>query len=282
MRNRLGIIGNPLGHSLSPILHAEGMKDLNEKYTYEKWELDKNELASFLNWVRLPESKVLGFNVTIPYKEIIIPYLDLLDEEAKVLQAINTVKVEDGLLKGYNTDGLGFYESIKRHGFIIDNSKILVIGSGGAARGISMYLAQQNIDKIDIAGRNIDKNKKLVTELNRYTSSFCISLNKIGDLNISDYDLIVQTTPIGMKNSGGVLEFPYEKLSKKQVVVDIVYNPLNTDFLKKVKGKVGSEISGLEMLVYQGYHSFKIWTGLEENTKVMFQIGKSMLEEESE
>ena len=281
-RTRLGIIGKPLGHSLSPVLHTKGMEGSGEIYSYEKWELEEEQLEKFLLEIKSDDSNILGFNVTIPYKEKIIQYLDLLDSKCKLLGAVNTVKYEDGKLIGYNTDGLGFIESLKRHDFYVSNKKILIIGSGGAARGIALFLSQLNIKSIDVVARNEEKSKQLLKEVEKFVPAEFFKLDEIFQTNVGEYDLIIQTTPVGMKNIKGNLEFPYEELKTNQVVVDIVYNPLDTDFLKNCIGKVKETISGLEMLVYQGYHSFKIWTGKEENTEVMLETGRNILEGKSE
>ena len=283
MRNLLGIIGKPLGHSLSPILHTKAIEKLSADYTYEKWEIDENELEGFLNSVRASESSIVGFNVTIPYKEKIIPFLDELDPLAAKLKAVNTVKYENGRLKGYNTDGLGFLETLTRNKVDYENIKILMLGSGGACKGIAMFLAGEKVAQIDIVARDRIKGEAITSDImeNGLKSRY-ISWTDLPLINIEDYQIIVQTTPIGMKNQTGEIEFPYEKLSEKNVVIDIVYNPLETTFLKKCKiyGAIG--INGLEMLVYQGYHSFRIWTGLEEDTDLMLNTAESLLEVKSE
>ncbi|MFV0504968.1 MAG: hypothetical protein ACK5LT_13540, partial [Lachnospirales bacterium] len=169
-----------------------------------------------------------------------------------------------------------------RHNFIVEGKNILIIGSGGADRGIAIFLSQHKVNSIDIVARNMGKGKKLVDELSKYTNSFYLQLKEIENIDILKYDLIIQSTPIGMKNIEGELVFPYERLREKQVIADIVYNPLNTNFLSRASSRVKEYISGLEMLVYQGYHSFKIWTGLEENTDVMLKIGGDFLEVKNE
>ena len=281
-RTKLGIIGKPLGHSLSPILHLKGMEKLNISYSYEKWEIEEDKLGVFIDSVKDKKSEILGFNVTIPYKEKIIKYLDKLDQTCLSLGAVNTVKYVDGQLIGYNTDGLGLAESLKRHGFQFNDKRILIIGSGGAARGIALFIAKGRPINIDITGRNEVKGLELSSEVENLTDSTFFKLENIYHLEIEKYDLIIQTTPVGMKNIPGVLSFPYEKLKPGQVVVDIVYNPIMTEFLARCSQKVNIAIGGLEMLVYQGYHSFKIWTGLEENTEEMLETGKKILEAQVE
>lgn len=279
-RNRLGIIGRPLGHSLSPSLHSKVIEKLKLDYTYEKWELAEEELPSFIADVRNPESGILGFNVTIPYKEKIIPFLDSLDPLASRLGAVNTVKVEeDGTLAGYNTDGAGFLESLKRNGANDLKRPILILGSGGAAKGIALYLAAEGAAEIDLAVRNLEKGEELSARIRESgAASRLYSLGRLEEPELGRYGLIVQTTPLGMKNVVGTLDFPYERLEKEQVVADIVYNPLETEFLKNCGAAGAKAIGGLEMLVYQGYHSFRIWTGLEGDPELMLETGRKILE----
>lgn len=283
MRNKLGIIGKPLGHSLSPKLHSIAIEKLSAVYTYESWELEENELKAFLDNVKSEESLIAGFNVTIPYKEKIIDFLDELDPLASTLKAVNTVKYENGRLKGYNTDGLGLLESLTKNNVDYEGKNILVIGAGGACKGIAMYLSTRNVNQIDIVARDFMKCELISSDIRlNNIQSKCISWNNMNKINLVEYQIIIQTTPIGMKNFIGVMEFPYEKLSKEHTVVDIVYNPLETTFLKKAKSSGANCINGLEMLVYQGYHSFKIWTGLSEDTDLMLSKGREMLEDKVE
>lgn len=283
MRNKLGIIGNPLGHSLSPNLHKAAIEKLSETYTYEKWELTENELESFIQRVRNDNSNILGFNVTIPYKEKIIQYLDELDILASKLKAVNTVKYEKGILKGYNTDGLGLFESLTRNDVQYKKKKILMLGNGGACKGIAMFLTNHKVAGIDIAGRDLNKVRELTNRIkSEGTESDPVSWTDLMNLDIDKYHIIIQTTPLGMKNHSKEISFPFGKLTTGHTVIDIVYNPLETDFLKKSQNKGAKCINGLEMLVYQGYHSFKIWTGLDEDTELMLKTGYSILEVQSE
>jgi shikimate dehydrogenase len=283
MRNLLGIIGNPLGHSLSPILHKTAIEKLTANYKYEKWELAENELGEFIQKVKDKESNILGFNVTIPYKEKIIPYLDEIDILATKLNAVNTVKYENGKLKGYNTDGLGLFESLIRNNVQYEKKNILILGSGGACKGIAMFLTQKKVARIDIAARNENKVEDLISRIqNTGTESDFIPWSHLMNLDIVKYNIVIQTTPLGMKNQTQEIDFPYDELTPSHTVIDIVYNPLETGFLKKSKNKGATCINGLEMLVYQGYHSFKIWTGLDEDTDLMLRTANSLLEVKSE
>lgn len=283
MRNLLGIIGKPLDHSLSPLLHNKAIEKLKINYKYESWELDESELEGFLQSVRNKNSLIAGFNVTIPYKEKIIPYLDELDPLARVLKAVNTVKYEDGKLKGYNTDSLGFLETLKRNNIEYEEKNILILGSGGACNGIALFLANKKVKRIDIVARNNNKSKIICESLKTIgIKSDSIIWDDLAILNIEKYNIIIQTTPIGLKSNYNEIEFPYSKLNKNHTILDIIYNPILTTFLKKGMLYGARGINGLEMLVYQGYFSFKIWTNLEEDTALMLKTAKLQLEDKSE
>lgn len=279
---KIGIIGNPLGHSLSPQLHNAVIKKYGLNYCYEKWELKEDELSSFLHKVRESED-ILGFNVTIPYKERILKELDEVDERARILGAVNTVTRIKGRLVGSNTDGPGFVKSLLSHHVTLKGAKILLLGSGGAARGIALTLAQLESKGIDIVARNGEKGSNLAKEIVAMgTPSQYIPLEELATLSLVGYQGIIQTTPVGMKNKGSQLSFPFEMLTNKHFVVDIVYNPLETEFLKKARAQGSEVIQGLEMLVYQGCLSFSQWTGLEGDPEYMLNLGRELLEVDHE
>ena len=279
MRKTLGIIGNPLGHSLSPLMHGAAVQAENWPYRYEKWELLPDELAGLTESVRGSGSEVLGFNVTIPYKEKILPFLDGLEETCRILGAVNTVKWEAGQLIGYNTDGLGLLESLNRHGVPYSGRSILLIGSGGAARGIAVTLALRGAGRIDFVAADLNQGMILKDQISTLgLPSEVYPYEGLKGMDVSPYDVIIQATPVGMKGVEGEIPFPYEALKLRQAVVDIVYNPLETVFRKECWKRGVETISGIEMLIYQGYHSMRIWTGLEEDTELMLEIGRRYLE----
>ncbi len=278
MRNLLGIIGKPLGHSLSPLLHNKAIEKLEANYKYESWELDHSELEQFLKRVKENESLVSGFNVTIPYKEEIMNFLDELDPLASKLKAVNTVKYENGKLKGYNTDGLGLLETLNKNNVKYENKNILILGSGGACKGVALFLANKNIGEIDIVARNIKEGSFIRDELIKMeVPSKFILWENLSVLDVEEYQIIIQTTPIGMKENDVEIDFPYSKLTSRHTMLDIIYNPIETKFLKSGKKYGASCINGLEMLVYQGFYSFKIWTGLEEDTDLMLEVALEKL-----
>ena len=273
MRNRLGVIGYPLGHSLSPEIQNGAIKELGLDLIYEKWPLPEGDLKEFIASVKMENSSVLGFNVTIPYKEIILSYLDHITDRAKAIGAVNTVCLREGQLVGENTDGLGFIESFKRQGMTIANKNVLMIGTGGAAKGISISLALSGLKTIDFGGRNREVGSYLVDKIKAFsTASQWYSFSELATLSLFKYDFIIQTTPLGIKGIKGNLEFPYDHLRKNQVLVDIIYNPLKTEFLLEGEKRGNPIVNGVGMLVCQGAEALTLWTGKKPNKDLMEAI----------
>lgn len=270
-RLKLGIIGYPLSHTLSPLMHQAALKDLGLVNTYDKWSLEPLELPTFIANVRKVGSLILGFNVTIPYKEKIIEYLDVLSPEAKLIGAVNTVKWEEGLLKGYNTDGKGLIKSLESEGEAVGGKSVLLIGTGGAAKGIAIALALGLARKVDLVGRNKESGlalKKQIEQINSVESKFYPWQYLLeGDLKC--YDVVIQTTPVGMSGMGGDISINYDQLKKNTSLLDIIYNPKETDFLKKGRLRGFKTINGQGMLVHQGALALNIWLGVNPNIKVM-------------
>ena len=273
MRNRLGVIGYPLGHSLSPEIQNGAIKKLGLDLIYEKWSLPEEDLKKFVFSVKMENSSILGFNVTIPYKEVILNYLDNVSERAKAIGAVNTVILRKGQLVGENTDGIGFIESLKRQGMTIENKNVLIIGTGGAAKGISIFLDLSGLMTIDFVGRNKEAGQCLVNKISELsTDSKWHSFLELETMSLSKYDFIIQTTPLGMKGIKGKLTFPYDHLNKNQVLVDIIYNPLKTEFLLEGEKRGNSIVNGVGMLVCQGAEALTLWTGKKPNKDLMEDI----------
>ncbi|ADG13325.1 shikimate 5-dehydrogenase [Methanocaldococcus infernus ME] len=260
----VGLIGHPVEHSLSPVMHNAAFKDKNLNYVYLAFDVKPERLRFVVDGAKA--LGMVGFNVTIPHKVEIIKYLDQLSEEAKLIGAVNTVKIEDDIAIGYNTDGIGARRALEEEIGKVKDKKIVIFGAGGAARAVAFELAKDNF--VVIANRTLEKAKKLAKEIEE-------KLNRevgYSDLNVDleDVDIVINATPVGMYPN--VNEKPIvskERLRKDMVVMDLVYNPLETTLLKEAK-KVGAKtIDGLGMLIYQGAEAFKIWTGVEPNIEVM-------------
>ncbi|WP_375562403.1 shikimate dehydrogenase family protein [Bernardetia sp. OM2101] len=253
-----GLIGKKLSHSFSKKYFTEKFQKLGlspkEGYIYELFELDKIE--NFENLIR--ENPTLrGLNVTIPYKKEVIPFLDKLDPTAKKIGAVNTIKIEkDGTKIGYNTDYIGFKNSLETFLNLKPNisfkEKALILGTGGAAQAVKVALEDLNI-KFDFASSSIN-------EIQNHSNYKTLPYSKI---DISDYKLIINTTPLGMypniENFPPLSEHNYSKIDDSYFLYDLVYNPEKTIFLKIGKGKNAKIIHGLEMLHGQAEAAAAIW-----------------------
>ncbi len=253
----LGLIGFPIRHSLSPQIH---------NYLFEKYNVDAVygcfEVKNLKETVRgLVSLGFVGFNVTIPYKEKIIKYLDYIDKETALIGAVNTVKIHKGKLYGYNTDGKGFLKSLESLGFVSRGKSILILGAGGAAKSISVYLAKKKVDKIAFYDIVYQKAYRLAKKIYRL---FKISSSAIKDKNsikLSEFDLLVNATGVGLKK-GDPLVIELAGFKKNLVVYDLIYNPLFTPLLKEAKKKGLFVINGLEMLIWQALEAERIWFGI--------------------
>lgn len=239
-----GLIGKKLNHSFSKRFFIEKFKELNlQQYTYSNFEFtDETSLASFLLDTVY---QLKGFNITIPYKETIIPYLDSLEGVAKKIQAVNTVVVKNKKLIGYNTDVYGFLESIKP-ALKKQHKKALILGTGGASKAVVFALQSLEIKCKQVSRKKQSKEVLLYKELTK-------------DL-ISDYSIIINCTPLGtFPNLEEAPNIPYQYLSKEHLVYDMVYNPKTSRFLAEAKNRGASIQNGLLMLQLQAEKAWEIW-----------------------
>ncbi len=261
---KLGIIGNPLSHSISPVLQEEAIKSVGKNGEYKKFECDTEHLSETIEFLK--ENNYIGFNVTIPHKENILKYLDFIDKTAEKIGAVNTVKIENGKLLGFNTDIYGFIEPIKNKQF--NNAAIL--GAGGAARAIVFGLDKLNIQNIKVYARDINKVNIFINSLNNKINTNIIAEKLSDNLDFSNTDILINCTPLGMKGKlENQMPTNLDNINKNLFVYDIVYNPQETLLLKKAKEKRLQYINGLDMLVYQGVKAFEIWTGEKSNVQKM-------------
>lgn len=263
MKKWFAVIGNPISHSLSPNMHDAWLKQLNIDASYIPIHVEQNHLKQAVESLKLLGCS--GWNVTVPFKEAIIPLLDEVDDSAKGIGAVNTVvKTGDNKYVGYNTDGLGFIESL---GYILPEHNILMIGAGGAARGIAHAFERLGFTNLSIANRTLEKAIVLVDELQ---TGQALTLEE-AENDLNKFDIIVQTTPLGMKSSEASLPIQLNRIKENAIVADIVYNPLVTPFLEEAKKYNVRTINGLGMLVHQGALAFSYWNGLKPDTDGMIQ-----------
>jgi len=259
MLKTFAVIGDPIDHSLSPNIHSAAFRELNLDCSYIAYKISKGELKEGIE--SLKKIKIDGFNVTIPHKVEMMKYLDKTDESCSLIGAVNTVTNNEGILKGYNTDMDGFLDPFRKKKLEVKGTKILLLGAGGAARAIVAGFAKEKAKHITIANRTLQKANNLAQFANTIgLDTKVITIENIGN-SLEQYDIIVNATSIGLKNEASPISF--ESMRPKTIVYDIVYMPMNTDFLKKGKEKGGILIYGYEMLLGQAVRAFEIWHKIE-------------------
>ncbi len=258
MGKSFAVIGDPINHSLSPNIHSAAFRELNLDSSYIGYRIPKGELESGVEGLK--KIKISGFNVTIPHKVEMMKYLNKMDESCSIIGAVNTVVNNEGVLKGYNTDMDGFLEPLKKRNISIQDKKILLIGAGGAARAIIAGMSKEKAERVDIANRttkNAEKLSEFATRIELPTN-----VKKIEEIkNLQNYDIIINSTSLGLKNELSPISF--EQINQDSVIYDIVYSPMNTDFIKKAKDKKLEVIYGYEMLLGQATRAFEIWHGMK-------------------
>jgi len=254
-----GLIGYPAAHSRSPWIHNQFLKQQQKQGIYRVFETSPSNLASTLEAMKT--LKVDGFNVTVPYKESILSFLDEVDPYAKMIGAVNTVHLENGKWIGYNTDGKGFIRSFKeaypRHSF--PEMKVLCIGAGGAAKGIYRALVEEKTSCVDIANRSPQRAQEMLRLKSDSTQTSILSIQDAEE-NLSEYDMIIQTTSVGMTPNENKSILSLNQVKQEAVVCDIVYRPMETAFLKEAKEHGAQILYGHGMLLYQAALSYEIWT----------------------
>ena len=259
MTNTYAVIGDPIDHSLSPNIHNAAFRHSKLDHTYIAYKIPAGELAAGIE--ALKAIKIAGFNVTIPHKIEMMKFLDEMDTTCKVIGAVNTVLNENGKLKGYNTDMIGFLDPIKKKNLTIKNSQVLLLGAGGAARAIITAMIKEKASKISIVNRTQENANKLADFAKKIGGNVdTISIHEANKL-ITDYKFIINSTSIGMRNEPSPIST--ENIGKNSIVYDIVYQPINTDLIKKSKENGATIIYGYEMLLSQAACSFEIWHKME-------------------
>jgi shikimate dehydrogenase len=267
----IGIIGHPIKHSYSPLMHNIAFELAGLNYIYLPFDVPNSLLKDSLKGIVALGIK--GFNVTLPLKEKIIPLLKDISEEASIIGAVNTVLNDDGVLRGFNTDVIGVVESLNPYKDDLQNANVSVIGAGGAARSVIYALIRNfKVGRINI----INRTEQIAESLKEYFSTKML-FNKIKAYHLvppdvvkvlQDSKLIVNTSSIGMfpDIDDSATTIP-ESFLKGQVVFDVVYTPVKTKFLKIAEQQGATVITGLKMFVEQGAHSFELWTGQKMETE---------------
>ncbi len=267
----VGLLGASLGHSVSPAMHNRVYREMGLDYLYLPVEVSAENLPLVFNAMK--KMNFAGCNVTIPYKEAIIPLLDEVDPVAAKIGAVNTVQFADGKARGFNTDGSGFLCSLQEEGGItVCEKRVLILGSGGAARAIAMTLAAEKAAHITLCNRTSAKAAALAAEINSkvHPCADFISTERMEmEKSAREADLLVNATSIGMLPEITALPCPKSCISPHHIVADIVYNPHQTALLQEARKRGAKVVHGCGMLVWQGVEAFTLFTGKKPAASIM-------------
>ena len=246
------VIGNPIEHSLSPKLHNYWIKNNGIDAIYEKQKLNESELEQIIENIK--KEKINGINVTVPFKKIIIPFLDELSVEAEKTQSVNTLYLKNKKIVGHNTDIIGFETSIEKSKYDVVNKKVLILGAGGVVPSIIFALNKMKVSKIIISNRTKEKAQDLKKNFKN------IELIEWGE--VPNFDMIINATSIGLKEDDNI-KLNFSSISGNKFFYDVIYNPSETNFLKIGKKLGNKTLNGKLMFIYQGLAAFNIWHGLK-------------------
>jgi shikimate dehydrogenase len=264
-----GVIGDPVEHTLSPAIHNAAFDQLKLDFVFLAFRVKAADLEKAIRGMR--GLGIHGLNVTMPHKSPVISYLDEVDSTVKFLGSANTILNKDGKLSGFNTDGDGALNALRENGIALSEKKVLLLGAGGAAKAIAFALAQE-AGELAILNRAAEKAAVLADALNRVFGKKIVggALSPSAvQKNLQDADILVNATSVGMHPRVNQSLVAPQWLKPNLAVMDIVYNPVETKLAKDAKAAGAKVISGVEMLIYQGAASFKIWTGRSAPIKVM-------------
>jgi shikimate dehydrogenase len=242
------VIGNPIEHSLSPKLHNYWIKSNGIDAIYEKQKIDESELEQVV--IQIKKKKIDGANVTVPFKNAIIPFLDELTVEAENTQSVNTLYLKENKVVGHNTDIIGFETSIKMSEYNVLNKEVLILGAGGVVPSIIFALKKMKVSKIKISNRTKEKAENLKKIFKD------IEIKEWGE--VPNFDIIINATSLGLKKEDN-LNLDFSSISKNKFFYDVIYNPNQTNFLKIGKELGNKTLNGKLMFIYQALSAFNIW-----------------------
>ena len=269
------VVANPIKHSISPFIHNSAFEATETNGVYLAWEVEATDLAETVANIR--RYQMYGINLSMPYKEQVIPYLDQLSEEACLIGAVNTVVNREGTLIGYNTDGKGFFKSLPS--FKISGEKMVLLGAGGAAKAILAQAILDGVSQISVFVRSSSMGKtRPYLEKIQNATGFRVDLFELEDVqdlqdSITQADLLVNATSVGMDGSSQPIPTSIV-LPEKLMVADVIYQPFETPFLKWARNQGNQSINGLGMLLYQAAEAFELWTGKEMPTDQIWELLK--------
>jgi len=276
-----GIIGYPVEHSLSPLMHNAAFEELGVAASYELFSVKEDELDNFFEELRNKENPIFGLNVTVPYKERVLEYVDTLAPFAQKVGAVNTIIItKERKLIGHNTDAPGFLAHLNELNFTTTDKRIALLGSGGSARAIlaTLCMIKERPQSIKIYNRTPSRTEKLIDDLGeRIDLSIVKSVMSVDDLNIELADLVINATSLGLNKDDACL-VNKELFHSDMLVYDLIYNPMETTLLK-IAGEAGAQVSnGLGMLYYQGVLAFQHWANIQLDDDIKIKMRKCLEE----
>ena len=282
INSALGIIGYPIGHSVSPRFQQAGLDHSSVGHRYLPYEVHPDQVADFVASLR--SDGVRGINVTVPHKETVMPFLDEIDEWAAEAGAVNTIVNREGRLTGYNTDGYGFLRALRESaGLDPAGKRALILGAGGSARGVVQALLRADVAELIIANRTLARAGALAElAASRDVPAQAIELNTLQSHGVSDeLDLIVNCTSLGMRHGPDEDASPLaaSQIPARALVYDLVYNPMLTPLLREARSVGAPTLGGISMLVYQGAASFELWLERPAPVAVMMDAAMAAMRE---
>jgi len=271
---RVGLIGYPVAHSLSPRMQNAGFERLGIEASYELWETPASALEARVQTLRA--SDMFGANVTIPHKEAVLPWLDECDPQAARIGAVNTIVNRQGRLVGYNTDAPGFLQALRESAgpsFDLRGMQVALLGNGGAARGAAVALLDSQVAVLTVLGRTEEHVEAFLAHLRQQTGARNLqgaALQSIAARRLlAEAQILVNTTSVGLKLDDETLLIEIEALAPSTLVMDMIFNPPLTPLLRAAEARGCSALNGLSMLLYQGTLAFELWTGQSAPVAVM-------------
>lgn len=271
-----GLIGNPVEHTMSPVIHNTLAKELHLNLVYVPFLVESGLDAAVKGAYAL---NLLGMNVTVPYKSEVIESLAECDELAEKIGAVNTLVRVDGGYKGYNTDMTGLYRAMISYGIVIENQNVVILGAGGAARAVAFLCVYHGAKRVYLLNRSVDKARNVAMEVNKVMNRECIIPMALKDYSLLPEEkmLCIQATSVGLspKEDEAVIE---DKDFYKRVHTgyDLIYRPANTKFMQLVKEQGGKAYHGLKMLLYQGIEAFELWNQIKVNDELSNKVYEIM------
>ena len=265
---QLFVIGDPVAHSLSPLLHQAMLDQTGAAYRYDVRTVRPEELPAFVRWAK--DGGCAGFNVTMPHKEAILPLLDEVDTTAASCGAVNTVCIREGRAIGHNTDGTGFLDSLAGQGFYPQGRTVLLLGAGGAAKAVGHALAAAGAGRIIVCARRLERAAALAAQLPVCGEGIVLAQDAIQQA-ASACDLLVNATPLGMAGSPAFARLDFlQAMPPHAVVYDLVYHPRRTALLEAAARQGLRTVGGIDLLIRQAVRAFTFFTGETPDTAALY------------